>query len=73
MEKTDYELKKPSNFSKMISLAETLAKTFPFVRVDLYNIDGVIYFGEMTFTPAKGTLIFDDDNADYEISKWLKI
>lgn len=71
--KTDYELKKPSNFSKMISLAETLAKPFPFVRVDLYNIDGVIYFGEMTFTPAKGTLIFDDDNADYEISKWLKI
>ena len=71
--KTDYELEKPKNYKKMVEIAELLAKPFPFVRVDLYNINGVIYFGEMTFTPAKGTLIFDDDNADYEISKWLKI
>lgn len=71
--KTDYELKKPTNYEKMIEIAELLAKPFPFVRVDLYNVNGVIYFGEMTFTPAKGTLILDDDNADYEISKWLKI
>lgn len=71
--KTDYELEKPKNYKKMVEIAELLAKPFPFVRVDLYNINGVIYFGEMTFTPAKGTLILDDDNADYEISKWLKI
>lgn len=71
--KTDYALKKPANYEKMIEFAELLAKPFPFVRVDLYNINGVIYFGEMTFTPAKGTLILDDDNVDYEISKWLKI
>ncbi len=71
--KTDYELEKPANYDKMIETAELLAKPFPFVRVDLYNINGVIYFGEMTFTPAKGTLILDDDKADYEISKWLKI
>lgn len=71
--KTDYALEKPANYDKMIEIAELLAKPFPFVRVDLYNINGVIYFGEMTFTPAKGTLILDDDNVDYEISKWLKI
>lgn len=71
--KTDYELEKPKNYKKMVEIAELLAKPFPFVRVDLYNINGIIYFGEMTFTPAKGTLILDDDNADYEISKWLKI
>ncbi len=71
--KTDYELEKPKNYKKMVEIAELLAKPFSFVRVDLYNINGVIYFGEMTFTPAKGTLILDDDNADYEISKWLKI
>ena len=71
--KTDYELEKPANYDKMIEIAELLAKPFPFVRVDLYNINGVIYFGEMTFTPAKGTLILDDDKVDYEISKWLKI
>ncbi len=71
--KTDYELKKPENFDEMVALAETLAKNFPFVRVDLYNIDTKIYFSEMTFTPAKGTLILDDDKCDFEMGKWLDI
>lgn len=71
--KTDHPLNKPENFDEMIKLAETLAKPFPFVRVDLYNIDGKIYFGEMTFTPAKGTLILDDDSADFKMGEWLKI
>ena len=47
--------------SDLVRIAEKLAAPFPFVRVDLYDVDGKIYFGEMTFTPAKGTLIFDDD------------
>ena len=57
----------------MALLAEKIAKNFPFVRVDLYNIQGKIYFGEMTFTPAKGTLILDDDKADFEMGEWLDI
>ena len=71
--KTDYSLTKPDNFQDMVDLAEKLAKKFPFVRVDLYDINGKIYFSEMTFTPAKGTLILDDDNADFEMGKWLDI
>jgi len=71
--KTDYPLKKPSNFEKMVEDAEKLASKFPFVRVDLYNINGKIYFSEMTFTPAKGTLILDDDKCDFEMGKWLDI
>ena len=71
--KRDEKLPIPSNWNEMINLSEELAKEFPFVRVDLYNIDGKIYFSEMTFTPAKGTLIFDDDKADFEIGEWLKI
>jgi len=71
--KTDYPLKKPSNFDEMVKIAESLADKFPFVRVDLYNINGKIYFSEMTFTPAKGTLILDDDKCDYEMGKWLDI
>lgn len=63
----------PSNWKEMVKLAEEMAKDFPFVRVDLYNIDGKIYFSELTFTPAKGTLIFDDDKADFEIGEWLDI
>lgn len=71
--KTDYPLKKPSNFTEMVKIAESLASKFPFVRVDLYNINGKIYFSEMTFTPAKGTLILDDDKCDYEMGEWLDI
>ena len=71
--KTDYPLEKPSNFDKMVSISEALASKFPFVRVDLYNINGKIYFSEMTFTPAKGTLILDDDKCDFEMSEWLDI
>lgn len=71
--KTDYPLEKPDNFDEMVNLAETLAKEFPFVRVDLYNINGKIYLSEMTFTPAKGTLILDDDQCDFEMGKWLDI
>ena len=63
----------PSNWGDMVKLAEKMAEDFPFVRVDLYNINGKIYFSELTFTPAKGTLIFDDDKADFEIGEWLDI
>jgi hypothetical protein len=45
---------KPNNFGEMIAVAERLSKPFPFVRVDLYNINGQIIFGEMTFTPMAG-------------------
>ena len=71
--KTDYPLICPQNFDKMIKISEELASPFPFVRVDLYNINGTIYFSEMTFTPAKGTLILDDDKCDFEMGEWLDI
>lgn len=71
--KTDYELQKPENWDEMVKISEKIVGNFPFVRVDLYNINGKIYFGEMTFTPAKGTLILDDDKCDFEMGEWLKI
>lgn len=48
------EIEKPANFDRMVQVAESLAGDFPFVRVDLYNIEGKIYFGEMTFYPTDG-------------------
>lgn len=50
----DFTIPKPENLDKMFEIASTLSKGFPFVRVDLYNINGKIYFGEMTFFPASG-------------------
>ena len=71
--KTDYPLEKPQNWDKMVEIAKELGRGFPFVRVDLYNINGKIYFSELTFTPAKGTLILDDDKCDFEMGEWLDI
>ncbi|MDY4818727.1 MAG: ATP-grasp fold amidoligase family protein [Bacilli bacterium] len=70
---SEKQLKKPDQFDEMVKFAEKIASPFPFVRVDLYLINNKIYFSEMTFTPAKGTLIFDDDKADFEIGNWLDI
>lgn len=47
--------KKPTNLSEMINIVSKLAKDFTHVRVDLYNVEGKIYFGEMTFSSANGT------------------
>ena len=43
-------VEKPDKFDEMCKIANTLCKGFRHVRVDLYNVDGKIYFGEMTFT-----------------------
>lgn len=45
---------RPENFEKMIEIAEKISQGFPQVRVDLYNVKGIIYFGEMTFTAFSG-------------------
>lgn len=47
---------KPESFDEMIAYSEVLAKGFPVVRVDWYEIGGKPVFGEMTFTPAAGYL-----------------
>lgn len=51
----DFTLPKPEGMDKMFELAETLSKDLPYARVDFYNVDGHIYFGEITFFPAGGT------------------
>lgn len=45
---------KPQALDKMVEYAKRLSEPFEFVRVDFYEIDGQVYFGEMTFTPAGG-------------------
>ena len=50
----DGSIPKPQNLDKMIQIAGILSKDFDFVRVDLYEVNGQVYFGEMTFTPANG-------------------
>lgn len=47
-------IEKPAKFETMVMLAQKLSEGLSHVRVDFYNIDGNIYFGEMTFTNASG-------------------
>lgn len=63
--KIDREIKKPLNYEHMIEVAEKLSNGFPFVRVDLYNNKGKIYFGEMTFYPWSGYVQFNPDDIDF--------
>lgn len=55
----------PKNFDQMKQVAAQLSASFPFVRVDLYNVQGAIYFGELTFYPSSGYGKFHPDNFDY--------
>lgn len=50
----DFTLPKPDGMDRMFEIAAGLSKGYPMIRVDLYNISGRIYFGELTFFPASG-------------------
>lgn len=63
----------PNNINEMINLAEKLAKDIPFVRVDFYNVNGKIYFGEMTFYPAAGFGKFEPEEWDKKIGDMLEL
>ena len=57
-------IQKPLKLNQMLNLAEILAKNIPFVRVDFYEIQGEVYFGEITFFPATGYGKFNPDKYD---------
>ena len=63
----------PKNLSKMIEIAERLSTGIPLLRVDLYNIDDRIYFGELTFFPASGLGQFVPPKWDKILSKYLTL
>ena len=63
----------PDNTDEMIRLAEKLSEGFPFARIDLYNIHGKIYFGEITFYPWSGYVRYYPDSFDYELGKYFNL
>lgn len=64
---------KPQNYNLMVDLAEKLAVDFPHVRVDFYNIDGMIVFGELTFFNASGYVQFDPDEFDFIMGQQFEV
>ena len=64
---------KPVSLDEMIAVAKKLAKPFPFVRVDFFEINNVPKVAEMTFYPSGGTGAFENIEHDYEIGEMLKL
>ena len=67
------KLEIPKNLSEMVSIARKIAKNLPFARVDLYNINEKILFGEITFFPTSGFQRFTDDYWDELMGSWLNL
>lgn len=67
-------LKKPENFEEMLNIADRLAKEREsFLRVDLYHINGKIYFSEFTFFSDAGMAKFNPSDWDYTFGSWIKL
>lgn len=64
---------KPKNFEKMKELAEKLSKNIPFLRVDFYEIEDKIFFGELTFSPCAGYIPFDPEEYDKILGDMLDL
>lgn len=70
---TNKNITLPSNLGKMIELAENLAKDKIFVRVDFYDVNNKIYFGEITFFPASGMGKFTDEKWDFKLGEMIEL
>ena len=66
-------LPKPKCYDEMVNLAEKLTKGIPFVRVDFYEINGKVYFGELTFYPGSGFEEFTPRSADEWLGSFIKL
>ena len=64
---------KPIQFELMIKLAEKLSHDIPHVRVDFYEVNGNVYFGEMTFYHWSGMTKFDPEEWDYKFGSWINL
>lgn len=69
------KIEKPKNLELMRELAEKVAKFIdnPFVRVDFYETNGKVYFGEITFYPEGGMCYFKPEEWDYTLGSWVKL
>ena len=67
------KIDKPVNFEKMVELSEKLSKDMKFVRVDWYEINGKLYFGELTFYPGSGCEKFYPEEWDYKLGKMIEL
>lgn len=66
-------IEKPVCFDEMKRIAERLSAGIPHVRVDLYEVDGKVFFGEMTFFHFSGSTPFNPPSWDVTFGNWLEL
>lgn len=71
--RVDKNIKPPQSFKKMKYLASQLSKNIPFVRIDFYEVNSKIYFGEMTFFPASGFEKFEPKEWDKKLGEMIDL
>ena len=64
---------KPSQFELMKELAAKLSQNIPQVRIDFYEVNGKVYFGEITFFHWSGLTPFEPIEWDYKFGEWIKL
>lgn len=64
---------KPYLYDQMVEIAEKLSANIPFIRVDFYEIDGKLYFGELTFYPGSGFESFDPVEWDRKMGELINL
>lgn len=69
----DKPIEVPENFDEMKAIAEKLSIGIPHVRIDLYNVDSKIYFGEMTFSHYCGMTPFEPEEWDKKFGEWINL
>lgn len=67
------KIEMPKNLDKMIELAETISHNTVLSRIDFYEIDGQVYFGEITFYPGSGFSPFTDEKWDYKLGDMINL
>ena len=71
--KPEKDVERPECLQQMLDSAKLLCKPFPFVRVDFYVVNGKLFFGELTFTPAGGLYMSQTDIHGKDMAEYLDI
>ena len=66
------EIPKPKCYERMMEVCRILSKDFPYVRVDLYEVEGKVLFGELTFTPQGNVLSYYIDEMVVDMLNFYK-
>lgn len=67
------EIEKPENYEEMLRIAEVLSEDFPCARIDLYDNDGQVTFGEVTFYDGSGYMTYSPDEFDFWLGNQLAL